>query len=375
MAKKKTEAAAEPAEYTNEDIINQICAAIPGAEILTQDQIAAVGFISTGNFALDYAISGRLWDGGAPLGRISEFYGPSSTGKTVIGTHLLQGCQKKGGISVLIDSESAYSEAFGRALGLDTRFLIYDSPECLEECYEKMYKFVEVIRGMSTNDKPLAIVYDSIAASPSRREVETIKKGEEFKAEMGERARISSQYLRTINSFMARQKVAIIIINQIRQKVGVVFGNPETTAGGGNSLEYYCSVRGDCRKTGVLKDASGAAIGIKMRVTITKNKIAKPFRKVEDLELFFDYGISPTSGLVDVLVGLGRLEKNGSWWRVPGCDAKFQGDENIPRIIVEHPEMVDAPSSEAVMAFLQRNQASLTASRDLVAEAVQEESE
>ncbi len=206
----------------NEDIIDHICKNIPDAQIIKTEN--ELGYISSGNFAIDFICSGKFWNGGIPMGRITEIYGSSSTGKTVIGTHIIQCIQNMGGVGILIDSESAYSASFGKTLGLDISKLIYMQPECLEDCFIRITQIVQHIRENTSDMRPIAIVYDSIAASPSRREIEKVKGGEDIGSSMGHRALICSDYLRNIASFLAKQKAAVIVINQVREKIGVMFG-------------------------------------------------------------------------------------------------------------------------------------------------------
>lgn len=206
----------------NEEIISKICACIPGAQIIKPEN--ELGYISTGNLAIDFICSGKFWGGGIPMGRITEIYGSSSTGKTVVGTHIIQCVQKVGGVGILIDSESAYSASFGETLGLDTSKLIYLQPECLEDSFTRIVQIIQHIRDNTSDMRPIAIVYDSIAASPSRREIQKVKAGEDIGSSMGHRALICSDYLRNIASFLAKQKAAVIVINQIREKIGVMFG-------------------------------------------------------------------------------------------------------------------------------------------------------
>lgn len=210
----------EDVNFNNEDIIKEICKNVEEAEIVSE----VIGYVSTGNFAIDHACSGKFWNGGLPLGRITEMYGSSSSGKTAIGIHLLQGVQQQGGIGVLIDSEAAYTSAFGDVLGLDNNRLIYLQPECLEDCFTRIYDIVSLIRSKSNDMRPIVIVYDSIAASPSRREIEKLSKREDLGSSMGHRALICSDYLRNIAGFLKKEKAAVVVINQVREKIGVMFG-------------------------------------------------------------------------------------------------------------------------------------------------------
>ncbi len=359
--KNKKEKPEKSKNYNNKEIISSICDNISGAEILHSDGLEKMGFVSCGNIALDYVTSGKMWGGGFPMGRITEIFGSSSTGKTVIGTHILQGVQKQGGVGILIDSESAYSASFGEVLGLDVSQLIYLQPDCLEECFKKIIELVKFIRANTDDMRSIAIVYDSIAASPSRREVEKVLNQEDIGSSMGHRALVCSDYLRNIASFLAKQKAAVIIINQVREKVGVMFGSPITTAGGGRSLEFYCSVRHDCRGRGPIFDKQKRAIGIKMDIKNAKNKIAKPFRVASELELFFDVGINPTSGLIKLLVDEEKLIQGGAWYTIKGTEVKFQ-KKNLVDILLEHPELIEAPNRNAVEEFLGANKQSLEAS-------------
>lgn len=375
MAKKKaqqdeTQTQKKSKSASNDDIVGDICTQVEGAEILHADNIAQMGFASTGNLALNFCCSGRFINGGLPLGKVTEVFGPSSTGKTVIGTHALQGIQRAGGIGVLIDSESAYSSHFGEALGIDTSRLIYMQPECLEDCFQKIIEVVNLVRSRTDDMRPVMIVYDSIAASPCRQELEKIKKGEDIGALMGRRALISSDYLRNVAGFLNKQRAGVIVINQVREKIGLMFGNPETTAGGGRSLEFYCSVRLNCRNRGKITDKSKRAIGINLDVLNAKNKIAKPFRDASGLELFFDQGISPTSGLAPILVEENRLLSSGGWFQINpeflgrAKDAKKFQKKDLVDVLFEYPELVDAESGEAVQEFLGVNRQSLEASME-----------
>lgn len=351
----------------NNNIYNQICAEIDDAQILCNENISSKEFISTGNFALDYIMSGKFFNGGAPLGRVVEAFGPSSTGKTVIGTHLLQGCQKAGGISVLIDSESAYSSSFGNILGLNTSELIYMQPETLEDCFNKIIKIISIVREKTKDNRPVMIVYDSIAASPSRKEYEeAIISNEENSSEMGLRARACSQKLRIISSYLSKQNACLFIVNQLRSKIGVIMGNPNTTAGGGQSLEYYCSVRLECKRGKQLLDNNKKIIGINMNVSCVKNKVTKPFGIAEDLELFFDYGISPTSGLMKILSEEGIIEKNGAWYSYTNKkneEIKFQR-KNFEEVLIDNPDILGSESSEQLQEYIERNKKSLDISKN-----------
>lgn len=356
MAKKKVEEEVEFKEYSNENIIKEICNKVDDVELIdTQDE----EFISTGNFALDYIISGKFWKGGIPLGRISEIYGNSSSGKTVVATHVLQNVQKEGGIAILIDSENAYNAQFAQVLGIDVKSLVYSNSETLEGCYTSIVKMVNLIRNKT--NRPVMIVYDSIAASPSKDEREKITTGEDLKSEMGKRAQISSAYLRTLAGLLKKQRIGLVVINQLRSKVGVLYGDPNTTAGGGRSLEYYCSVRLECKKRKSIVDEKERAMGIFLDVNNTKNKLASPFRKVQELELFFNKGICPISGLLDILIQEDRVTKSGAWCTIVGTEYKFQA-KNLLKALLDNPSLIDCPSKEDLEEFISRNKHSLSES-------------
>ena len=289
---------------------------------LLSDMELDLGNVPTGSYALNRVISG-YYDKGIPIGAITQFKGDSSSGKTMFATHILCEAQKKGYYAILIDSENAYNAAFAKSLGVDPERLVYCAPESLEACFEAMTSLITEIREKD-KDTPIVIAYDSIAVSPTREELE----GENFKMHnmMGAaRAKTTGACLRKINMRLRTQKVALIVINQIREKVGVVYGSPETNAGGGRSLEYYlgvdlrCSVKkadGD-----LLKDADNNLEGIKGKVKNTKNKCTIPFQKCE-FKLFFDVGLDPWYGLPKMLETDGLVTRNGAWY---ACgDEKFQ---------------------------------------------------
>ena len=324
--KKKTDTETKPNIVDEEEIIKSVTKNISGAEILDPEQLERAGFISTTTLALNYICSGKFLDGGIPLGRVIEIFGPTSSAKTVVATHILKGTQQQGGIAVLIDSESAYSIPFAQALGIDVDKLIYVQPDHLEACFDTIVQTIQQVREIN-QDKPIVIVYDSIAASPSQKELEEALNLSEMSAEMGLRARVASQRLRTIAGLVSKTKASVIVINQIRSKIGIMYGNPETTAGGGKSLEFYCSVRLDCRGQKQILDSQKRIVGITFRTRCVKNKVAKPFRIAENMELFFDIGINPLSGVLGCALDAGIVKKlnNQGWYcRTDNESIKFQ---------------------------------------------------
>lgn len=358
MRKKKEEVCSdENKNLSNMQIIEDICKNIEDADVLDVDDSSNISFVSTGNLAMDFVCSGKLWQGGVPLGRITEIYGESSTGKTIIGTHILQNIQKMGGIGILIDSESAYSASFAKILGIDTKQLIYLQPNCLEDCFIKINKIINYIRSNSSDMRPVAIVYDSIAASPSRKEIEKVKSEAEIGSLMGHRALVCSDYLRNIVQLIKKQQVAVVIINQVRNKIGIMFGDKESTAGGGKALPFYCSVRLKCMGTKKIEDNRKIPIGVSMKIKNVKNKITNPFREVEGIELIFNKGINPLSGLLNLLDIEGKVKKSAGWYKLDD-GTKFQSKE-FKDILINHPELIGADSSESISKFLEINSQSL----------------
>lgn len=356
----------QEAPKSQEDILAAICRKVEGAELLSDGDQEEIGFTSTTSLALNYICSGKFVGGGVPKGRVTEIFGPSSAAKTVIGTHILQGCQKEGGVAVLLDSENAYSPSFARVLGLDLNRLIYLKPEHLEACFAKVAE-IAVLVGQKQTKTPLCVVYDSIAASPSMREYNELMENKPSAPEMGERARICSRELRKIASYLNRLNCSLIVINQIRSKIGVLYGNPETTAGGGNSLEYYCSVRLDCRRQDILQDSRKRPIGILLRVKAVKNKVTSPFKTARALRLYWDLGIDPCSGLLDILLDTDKIKPGAPGWYHLCSDesVKFQAkkeDNYVPKkFLLEHPEVLNT-TRDQLEEFLGYNKSALEVS-------------
>lgn len=343
MAKKEKEDSpdkkATNPEISTEDIVKDMVKKIAGATILDKSSVYQQGFCSTMSLPLNRIISGSYLTGGIPYGRITQIIGPHSSAKTVIATHILQGVQKQDGIAVLIDSENAYSPDFAAQLGLDLKRLIIMPGETLEKCFSNMIRAIKQVRDTGTT-KPMVIVYDSIAASPSEKELAEALNFTERKAEMGLRARICSQELRTINGIISKYNVAIVIINQIRSKVGLVFGSSETGAGGGLSLDYYCSVIVDTRKRKALVDERKLPKGVLLDMKTTKNKVIAPGLHIEDINLIFDAGVDPTSGLAAMLEQDGLAVKSGSYFisthPETGEEVKWQ-PKTIAKFLIQHP--------------------------------------
>ena len=283
-----------------DDIIKRLKGARPLSEAVLD-----LGNIPTGSYALNKIISGD-YTKGIPIGAITEFCGNSSTGKTVFITHTLREAQKKGYYTIMIDSENAYNAEFAKCLGVDAEKLIYCAPESLEDCFEAMENLVDEIREMD-KDTAIAIAYDSIAVSPIRSELE--ENG--FNAMTGAiRAKLQGACLRRINGRLKKDKIALLVINQIREKI-TKYGGAQTKAAGGRALDYYIGVALNCvatQKKGSFKNDSGKPIGLKGEVKNTKNKYATPYQECE-FKLFYDegldewYGLAPQLRMDDLLGG------------------------------------------------------------------------
>lgn len=280
-----------------------------------------LGFVSTGMYALNKVISGD-YTKGIPIGMITQFHGEASTAKTVFATHILKDAQERGYYTMLVDSENAYNPEFAKSLGIDPEKLIYAAPETLEDCFQVIEDTILAIRE-TDSETPIVVAYDSIAVSPSKAEYEA--EGYEGNNMVGAvRAKSTGACLRKINPLMRKHKVALIIINQIRNKVGVMFGNPETAAAGGKSLEYYLGVNMKTisnKTSDLLKDDNKQVIGIKGKIRNTKNKVSIPFRECE-FSLKYDEGLDPYYGLLEFFVAEGLVTQSGAWFTYK--EQKFQ---------------------------------------------------
>ena len=286
-----------------------------------QGNAVEIPAISTGSIGLDMA----LGIGGLPRGRIIEVYGPESSGKTTLALHVVAEAQKKGGTCAYIDAEHALDPAYANKLGVNINDLLISQPDTGEQALE----IADTLVRSGTLD---VLVVDSVAALVPKAELE----GEMGDSHMGLQARLMSQALRKITASVARANTLVIFINQIRMKIGVMFGNPETTTGG-NALKFYASVRLDIRRIGAIKDHEDV-IGNQTRVKIVKNKVAPPFKTV-DFDILYGEGISKLGELIDLGIKAGIIEKAGAWFSCKG-ERIGQGRENAKTYLKEHPDLV-----------------------------------
>ena len=293
---------------------------------LLSEQVQDLGFVSTGSYALNKVISGD-YQKGIPIGMITQFHGEASTAKTVFATHILKEAQAKGYYAMLVDSENAYNPEFAKHLGLNPDKLIYAAPETLEDCFQVIEDTIVAIRETDA-DTPIVVAYDSIAVSPSKVEYEA-ENYEGNNMQGAVRAKSTGACLRKINPLMRKHKVALVIINQIRNKVGVLYGNPDTMAAGGKSLEYYLGVNLKTisnKSSDLVKDDRKNVIGIQGKVRNTKNKVSLPHRECE-FELSYNEGLDPFAGVLKLLEMDGTVSRSGAWYSVSGTDKKFQSKD------------------------------------------------
>lgn len=301
---------------------------------LGSDQtVEGVLVIPTGSLGLDHA----LGVGGVPRGRVVEIYGPEASGKTTLALHIIAEAQKTGGIAAFIDAEHALDARYAKALGVDADNLLISQPDNGEQA-------LEIADTLVRSGAVDIVVIDSVAALVPRAEIE----GEMGDAHMGLQARLMSQALRKLTGTVSKSKTCLLFINQIRMKIGVVFGNPETTTGG-KALKFYTTVRLDIRRIGALKDGD-QIIGARTRVRVVKNKVAPPFREAE-FDIIYGRGISLEGELVDIGSKNGIIEKSGAWYSYGG-DRLGQGRENVKAFLAENAELRSTITGQVREALL-----------------------
>ncbi|CAH0173886.1 Protein RecA [Pedobacter sp. Bi27] len=289
---------------------------------LGDSAVEPIDFISTGSISLDIA----LGIGGIPKGRVIEIYGPESSGKTTLATHIIAEAQKKGGIAAFIDAEHAFDQFYAKKLGVDTDNLLISQPDNGEQA-------LEIADNLIRSGAIDVIVIDSVAALVPKSEIE----GEMGDSKMGLHARLMSQALRKLTGTISKTGCCCIFINQLRDKIGVMFGNPETTTGG-NALKFYASVRLDIRRISQIKDSDEVS-GNRVKVKIVKNKVAPPFR-IAEFDVMFGEGISKNGEIVDLGVDFGIIKKAGSWYSY-GDTKLGQGRDAVKQLLSDNPELAE----------------------------------
>lgn len=289
---------------------------------LGDDAVEAVEVIQTGSITLDLALGVN----GFPKGRIVEIYGPESSGKTTLAIHAIAECQKQGGIAAFIDAEHAFDQFYAQKLGVDIENLIISQPDNGEQA-------LEIADNLIRSGAIDLIVVDSVAALTPKAEIE----GEMGDSQMGLQARLMSKALRKLTGSINKAKCCCIFINQLRDKIGVMFGNPETTTGG-NALKFYASMRIDIRKASQIKDGE-EIIGNRVKVKVVKNKVAPPFRKAE-FDIMYGGGISKVGEIIDLGVELNILKKSGSWFSY-GETRLGQGRDSVKSLLSDNPELIE----------------------------------
>jgi recombination protein RecA len=295
-----------------------------------------VGVIKTGSVALDIA----LGIGGVPRGRIVEIYGPESSGKSTLATHIVANAQKAGGLAAYIDAEHALDPGYAAKIGVNIDELLISQPSSGEEA-------LNIVETLARSDAVDVIVIDSVAALVPKFELD----GEIGDQHMGLQARMMSQALRKLASSLSKSNTCAVFINQIRDKIGVMFGNPETTTGG-KALKFYSSIRMDIRRTGSIKGADNTDIGNRVKVKVVKNKLAPPFR-VAEFDIMFNEGISRLGSIIDLGVDYGIIGKKGAWFNY-GEHRLGQGKESVRDELRKHPKMADEIEKALLAAAAER---------------------
>jgi len=387
MAKKKS------ANVCDIDAIYSMIAQDTGGDLLS-DLDPIKGYIDTGNLAYNYVCSGRFIGGGIPRGRITEIFGPSSSGKSLVAANIIHGCQQIGGWTILLDVENAANAQFMETVSrINLKRLVRFGPdkvETLEKCFLMIHNVSRDIRKhekeAGLEPRPIVIVYDSIAGSPCERELKETELPFDYspgdwktivgrKEQPGERAKICSSEFRKLTPMVAENDVALVVLNQIRDKIGVLYGSPETTAGGGKALEFYSSLRVRMQAKKKIEDNRlNKFAGINLAMKNVKNRIFRPFVEGEDIKLYFEKGVDPLSGLLLRLFEDERVNMRsaGNWEVLPNylpdgaTEYKFKASkaENTVKkqVLLDCPKLVGAQSSEEVESYLAEFASGMSAS-------------
>ena len=290
--------------------------------MMNEKGVQQIEVISTGSIGLDVA----LGVGGVPKGRVIEIYGPESSGKTTIAIHIIAEAQKKGGVCAIIDAEHAFDSAYAQKLGVDIDNLLISQPDYGEQG-------LEIADRLILSGALDVVVIDSVAALVPKSELE----GEMGDSKMGMQARLMSQALRKLTATISKTNTVCIFINQLREKIGVMFGNPETTTGG-NALKFYASVRLDIRRMAQIKDGD-EAVGNRVKVKVVKNKVAPPFRAAE-FDIVYGEGISKAGEIIDMGVEMSIIQKSGSWYSY-NTDKLGQGRDSVKQLLIDNPGLAN----------------------------------
>lgn len=370
MAKKIKE------KNSEEEMFKEIAKQTDGDVLGAMDSVRY--FIDTGSLTVNYICSGKFINGGVPAGKITEVYGPSSSGKSLLASNILYGCQKLNGWPIILDCENATNAEFmAKTSHLNLNKVLRYTPMTLEQAFTKIHNVTKAIRAKMGPDVPIVIVYDSISVSPCERELRETQLPDNYKAadwkklvgakeQPGERAKVCSRELRKLQAVLQEANVTVMIINQTREKIGVMYGNPETTAGGGNSLPFYasCRLRTATRKKIENKRLKTFA-GVNMHVKNVKNRSFRPFVESEGVQLYFDTGVNPLTGLLSCLIQAERIAPSGGGGMfavaadyLPEGSSEYKFKSALARndvpmqVLLDCPKLVDATTSEEVQVYM-----------------------